>query len=97
MLPQFSVSWRQIWQAYKTIAENENCPGEIWNSAPIIFYDSIKAVLYAANNEFSSNTCRKLKMHSIKNRQDGIRVEIVLNLIKRLKMVETETDSRIDV
>ena len=36
-------------------------------------------------------------MHSIKNRRDGIRVEIVLNLIKRLKMVETETDSRIDV
>ena len=56
-----------------------------------IFYDSIKAVLYAVN------TRRKLKTHSIKNRQDGIRVKIVLNLIKRLKMVETETDSRIDV
>ena len=97
MLPQFLASWRQIWQAYKTIAEDENRPGEFWNSAPIIFYDSIKAVLYAANKEFSSNTCRKLKTHSIKNRQDGIRVKIVLNLIKSLKMVETETDSRIDV
>ena len=97
MLPQFLASWPQIWQAYKTTAEDKNHPGEFWNSAPIIFYDSIKAVLYAANKEFSSNTCRKLKTHSIKNRQDVIRVNIVLNLIKRLKMVETETDSRIDV
>ena len=97
MLPQFLASWRQICQAYKTIAEDENRPGEFWNSAPIIFYDSIKAVLYAANKEFSSNTCRKLKAHLIKNRQDEIRVKIVLNLIKRRIMVETETDSRIDV
>ena len=36
-------------------------------------------------------------MHTIKNRQDGIRVKIVLNIINKLKMVETEFDSRIDV
>ena len=34
---------------------------------------------------------------TIKNRQDGIRVKIVLNLIKKLKMVEMEFDSLIDV
>ena len=34
---------------------------------------------------------------TIKNRQDGISVKIVLNLINKLKMVETEFDSRIDV
>ena len=61
------------------------------------FMTQSRQVLYAANKEFSSNTCRKLKTHSIENRQDGIRVKIVLNLIKRLKMVETETDSHIDV
>ena len=34
---------------------------------------------------------------TIKNRQDGISVKIVLNLINKLKMVETEFDSRIDI
>ena len=34
---------------------------------------------------------------TIKNRQDGIRVKTVLNLINKIKMVETEFDSRIDV
>ena len=36
-------------------------------------------------------------MRIIKNPQDGIRVKIVLKLAKKLKMVEIETDSRIDV
>ena len=34
---------------------------------------------------------------TIKNLQDGIGVKVVLNLINKLKMVETEFDSRIDV
>ena len=97
MLPQFLTSCRQIWQVHKIIAEDINRPGEFRNSAPIIFYDSISAVLYAANREFSSNACRKLMTRTVKNRQDGIRVQIVLNLINKLKMVETEFDSRIDV
>ena len=62
-----------------------------------MFYNSISAVLYAANREFSSNACRKLMTRTIKNREDGIRVKIVLNLINKLKMVETEFDSNIDV
>ena len=97
MLPQFLTSCRQIWQVHKIIAENVNHPGEFRNSAPIIFYDLISAVLYAANREFSSNACRKLMTRTIKNRQNGIRVKIVLNFINKLKMVETEFDSRIDV
>ena len=36
-------------------------------------------------------------MRTIKNPQDGIRVKIVLELTNKLKMVEIETDSRIDV
>ena len=36
-------------------------------------------------------------MHTIKNRQDRIRVKIVLNLTNKLKMVETKFDSRTDV
>ena len=36
-------------------------------------------------------------MRTIKNRLDRIRVKIVLNLTHKLKMVETEFDSRIDV
>ena len=74
-----------------------NRPGEFRNSAPIIFYDSISTILYAANREFSSNACRKLMARTIKNRQDEIRAKIVLNLINKLKMVETEFDSRIGV
>ena len=61
------------------------------------FYDSIGAVLYAANTEFSSNACRESIMRTIKNPQDGIRVNIVLKLTNTLKMVEIETDSRTDV
>ena len=34
---------------------------------------------------------------TIKNPQDGIRVQMVLKLTNELKMVEIETDSRIDV
>ena len=34
---------------------------------------------------------------TIRNRQDGIIVKIVLNLTNKPKMVETELDSRIDV
>ena len=84
MLPQFLTSCRQIWQAYKIIAEDENRPVEFWNSAPIIFYESNSAVLYAANGVFSSNACRKLKTISIKNRQDGIRAQMVLKLISKI-------------
>ena len=61
------------------------------------FYDSIRAVLYAANREFSSNSCRKFMTSTIKNLEDGIRVKIVLKLTIKLKMIEIETDSRIDV
>ena len=84
MLPQFLTSRRQIWQAYKIIAEDENRPGEFCYSAPIIFYDSNSAVLYAANGDFSSNACRKLKTISIKNRQDRIRAQMVLKLISKI-------------
>ena len=96
MLPQFLTSCRQIWQVHKIIAEDVNRPGEFPNSAPIIFYDSISAVLYAANSELSSNACRKLMTRTIKSRQDGIRIKIVLNIINKLKMVETEFRSRIE-
>ena len=95
--PSIFNSCPQIWQVHKIIAEDVNCPGEFRNSAPIIFYDSISAVLYAASREFSSNACRKLMTRTIKNPQDGIRVKIVLNLINKLKMVETEFHSSIDV
>ena len=63
----------------------------------LFFYDSIRAVLYAASKEFSSNACRKLLMRTIKNPQHGIRVQMVLKLTNKLKMVEIETDSPIDV
>ena len=66
MLPQFLTSCCQTGQVHKIIAEDVNCPGEFGNSAPIIFYDSISAVLYAANREFSSNACRELMMRTIK-------------------------------
>ena len=36
-------------------------------------------------------------MRTIKNPQDRIRVKIVLKLTNKLKMVEIENDSRIDV
>ena len=88
MLLQCLTSCRQIWQVHKIIAEDVNRPSEIRNSAPIIFYDSISAVLYAANRDFSSNACRKLMTRTIENRQDRIRVKIVLNLINNLKMVK---------
>ena len=97
MLLRFLTSCRQIRQVHKIIDEDVKSPGEFRNSAPTIFYDSISAVLYAANREFSSNACRKLMTCTIKNRQDGIRVKIVLNFINKLKMVKTEFDSRVDV
>ena len=37
MLTQLLISYREIWQVDKIIAEDENRPGEFWNSAPIIF------------------------------------------------------------
>ena len=97
MLPQFLTSYRQIWQAYKIVAEDENRPGEFWHSAPIIFYDSNSTVLYAANGNFSSNACRKLKTISITNRQDGIRVQMVVKLISKIQMTKIEADSRMDI
>ena len=71
---------------YKIIDEDENRPGEFRNSAPIIFYESNSAVLYAANEDFSSNASRKLKTISIKNRQDGITAQMVLKLIHKIQM-----------
>ena len=59
-----------------------NRPGEFRNSAPIIFYDSSRAVLYAANGELSSSTCGKLVTRTIKNPQHGIRAQMVLKLTK---------------
>ena len=64
---------------HKIIAENVNRPEEFWNSAPIIFYDSIRTVFYAANREFMTR--------SIKNSQHGIRAQMVLKLTNKLKMV----------
>ena len=89
MLPQFLNSCRQIWQAHKIIAEDLN--------RPIIVYDSIRAVLYAANREFFSNACRKLMARTIKTPQHGIRAQMVLKFTNKLKIVETENDNRIDV
>ena len=59
----------------------------VWDfAASIIFYDSKRAVLYAANGDFSSNACRKLKTISIKNCQDGIRAQMVLKRISKKQM-----------
>ena len=63
----------------------------------LFFYDLIRAVLYAANREFSSNACRKLMTRTIKNPQHGIIMQMVLKPTNKLKMVEIETGSRIDV
>ena len=57
----------------------------------------MRTVLYAANREFSSNAFRKLMTRIIKNPQHGIRAKTVLKLTNKLKMVEIETDSHIDV
>ena len=97
MLPQFLTLCRQVWQVHKIIAENVNRPGEFLKFFSTYFYDSISAVLYAANTEFSLNSSRESIMRIIKNPLDGIRVNIVLKLTNTLKMVEIETDSRIDV
>ena len=97
MLPQFLTVCRQIWQVHKIIAENVNRPGEFLKFFSNYFYYSIGAVLYAANTELSSNACRESIMRTIKNPQDGIRVNIVLKLTNTLKMVEIEIDSRTDV
>ena len=35
---------------------------------------------------FSSDACRKFKTISIKNRQDGIRAQMVLKLISKIQM-----------
>ena len=55
------------WSVPKIIAKHVNRIGEFQNSAPIIFHDSSRAVLYA------SNACRKLMTRRIKNPQHGIR------------------------
>ena len=97
ILPLFLTSCRQIWQVDKIIAEDVNRAGEFWNSAPSYFYDSDRAGLYAANEGFSSNACRKLMTRKVKNLQHGIRAQMVLKLTNKLQMAEIETDSRIDV
>ena len=62
------------------LSEDVNRAGEFRNSAPIIFDNKSRAVLYAANGEFSSNACRKLMTRTIKNPQHGIRAQMVLKL-----------------
>ena len=62
ILPQIITSCRNflIWQADKIIAEDENRAGKLRNSAPIIFHDSSRAVLYAVpvnGDEFPLNDC----------------------------------------
>ena len=86
-----------MWQVDKIIAENVSRAGEIRNSAPNILYDSSRAVLDAANREFSSNAYRKLMKRTIKNPQHGIKAHMVLKLTNKLQMAEIEIDSRFDV
>ena len=64
----------------KTVLANFEIPLQLF------FYDSNSAVSYASNGDFSSNACRKLKTISIKNRQDGIRAQMVLKLISKIQM-----------
>ena len=97
MLPQFLTSCRQIWQVHKNNSSRCKSTWGILKFRSNYFYDSIRVVLYAANREFSSNACKKLMTRTIKNPQHGIRAQMVLKLTKKLKMVETETDSPIDV
>ena len=87
VLLQFLTSCRPISQVDKIIAEDVNRAGEFRNSAPIIFYDSSRAVLCAANG-FKNRS---------KNPQHGVRVQMMLKLTNKLQMAEIETDSRIDV
>ena len=79
------------------IAEDVNRAGEFRNSALIIFYYSSRAVLYAATGEFSSNACRKLMTHTIKNPQHGIRAQMALKLTNKLQMAEIEANSCIHI
>ena len=95
--PSIFTSCRPIWKVDKIIVQDVNRVGEFWNSALIIFYDSSRAVLYAADGEFSSNAYRKLMPRTIKNIQHGIRAQMVHKLTNKLQMVEIETDSRIDI
>ena len=64
----------------KTILANLKIPLQSF------FMTQNSAVLYAANGDFSSNACRKIKTISIKNRQDGIRVQTVAKLISKIQM-----------
>ena len=80
------------------MAENVSRVGEFRNSTPIIFMTQAGAVLCAANEEVSSNACRKLmRRRTIKNPQHGIRAQMVLKLTNKLQKAEIETNSRIDV
>ena len=42
------------------------------------------------NMEFPSNACKKLKTHTIKNPQHGVRAQMVLKPTNNQQMVETE-------
>ena len=75
-------------------AEDVDLAGESQNSTPIIFYDSNRAVLYAANGEFFSNACRKLMTRTIKKPQHGIRAQLVLKLTNKLQMTDALTPRR---
>ena len=71
LVPSNLTSWQNI-------AEDVNRSGEFWKSASTNYFLWLKqGSLYAANGEFSSNTCRKLMMHTVKNPQYGIRVQMV--------------------
>ena len=63
ILSQFLTSCRPIVQVDKIIAGDVNRAGEFRNSTPVVFYDSSRAVLYAANGKLSSNACRKFMIN----------------------------------
>ena len=83
----FRSEFLETYFGYKMITEEVNLSRESRNSAPINFHDSSRAVMYAANGEFSSNVCRTLMT----------RTQMVLKLTNKPQMAEVETDSRIDV
>ena len=62
----------------KSVLENFQIPLQSF------FMTQTVQFLYATNGDFSSNACRKLKTISIKNRQDGIRVQMVVKLISKI-------------
>ena len=64
----------------KTVLTNFEIPLQLF------FMTQTVQFLYAANGDFSSNACRKLKTISIRDRLDGIRAQMVLKLISKIQM-----------